>query len=686
MNVLLRYLLFFAGGILLHTWLEDEQKLEWLPLFFTFSTFVLLLVIFLLLFFQKGSRYILGVLMSFLFVCLGFIRTPTWQIPKEVEQISAYQAIVTSLPETRAKTHRIEVEIQKVKLDKEWKLLKVKVLLYIDKSTVRPHYGDELLVLGKPQEVTPPLNPDQFDFRKFLKLKRIGHQQYLRATDFVVIGQGRGVWYKTWAYRLSEWSDAALHKLIPYDREYGVAKAMILGLRDDMDNDLTQAYSAAGAVHVLSVSGFHVAIFIGIVAFLLQFLKKRKKGAWPYFGISLVVVWFYAILTGLSAPVVRAAVMFTLYLLAQPLGRKSSTTNALFASALFLLAYDPLLLFSVSFQLSYTALAGIIFLQPTIYQWLSFNHWLGDKIWAITSVALAAQLATFPLGAYYFHQFPTYFWLANPVVVFLATIMLPVGLATIALSWIPYLSDVLGWLLTGITWLLNQSVILVERLPFSVLGGLSLSGVEFWLICATLGCGLVAIFYREIRWFWAMASLSIFLFGIQVGEIYAQRQQKLLTIHTVPRHTVVSLIDGQRAILLADSAFFQPDQKPFNFFLKNFYIARGIRNIQKETLENPSGYFTQTKPLPFGKLLLWNGKKILIIERKIATLPTGFDCILIKNSAFRKREELKQVFGSQQLVFDGSNKTYLLDSLHKQAQTEKLNWHFVHRQGALVLE
>lgn len=684
MNVLLRYTLAFVAGILLH----DAIPARWLGQYgdIAIVEFILflLLVGFAGVIFGKLSRYLLGSVSLLLFVGLGWIRTPRHTYQCSIWDVSAYEAVVLSPPELRAKTYKVEVEILKGKHQNIWKPLSGKVLLYIDKNAKKPKYGDVLLIRGVSRLVEAPLNPAQFDYKKFLLQKRIYHQHYLKSTDFILTGKQQGVWYKQWAYSVSEWSDAALKKLIPYEREYAVAKAMVLGLRDEMDNELVQAYSAAGAVHVLSVSGFHIGVFVWLLTQVLGTLKKRRRGKWAYLGITLAVLWFYAIMTGLSAPVIRSAVMFTIFLLANPLGRKENAKNALFGSALILLALDPLLIYSVSFQLSYAALGGIIYLQPILYQSITVKDWFLDKIWGLTAVALTAQLATFPIGAYYFHQFPNYFWLVNPLVVGLSFVLLPVAFIAIVLSGIPFLSTILGWLLTGVTWLLNQVVIWTEKLPYSVLNRLSLSWVEVVLIYGIIGLLLALFYYRDRRWLWGVGGISFLLLLIQTVEIHDFKKQKWLVIHAIPHQTAISLIAGQEATLVADSAFFQENHKPFDFYLKNFYVERGIENINQESLETPNSQGIVTT-LPFGKLIVWQGKKILLVEKAIASaLPTVADYVVIRNNAFRNSAKIQAIFGNQKLYFDNSNKFYVLDTLQKQASTDSLHWHFVSQKGAFI--
>ncbi|MEI7582527.1 ComEC/Rec2 family competence protein [Runella sp.] len=684
MNALLRYTLAFVGGILLHG-IFSKSFVGNIGYKFVFGAVLFLsALLFLLLRFRKSNRYSLGLLTILLFVGLGWVRTPSLHDKTDFSHVIAYEVAVTSPPETRAKTYKIEAMVLKAQWENQWHPLSGKILLYIDKGAPKPHYGDVLLIRGAPRLVEPPQNPAQFDYQRFLSYKQIFHQHYLRSTDFALTGKRETNWLKEWAFTVSEWSDVALRRLVPLDREYAVAKAMILGLRDEMDNELVQAYSAAGAVHVLSVSGFHVGIFVLLLAWLLRFIKKRRHGLFLYLGITLGIMWFYAVLTGLSAPVVRSALMVTILLLAEPLGKTKDTKNALFGSALILLVLDPLLIYSVSFQLSYAALGGILFWQPVLYQSLTFKDWFLDKIWEVSAAALTAQLATFPLAVYYFHQFPTYFLLVNPVVVGLSVAMLYVAFVTLALSWIPFLSVGLGWLLTMLTWLLNQAVVLTEQLPYSVLGNLSFSRLELLLVYGIGGCLLALLYYRNVRWFCGIGIASVGLLILQVVEIKTFNKQKWLVIHSVPKQSAVSLIDGRQAVLVADSAFFQPDQKPFNFYLKNFYVNQSIGYTQYEPLEVPAA---DVKILPFGKLIVWQGRKILFVEKPIAwTLPPIADYILIRNNAFRKSEQLRIVFGNQRLIFDNSNKFYVLDTLEKQAVSRRLPWYFVNKKGALVAQ
>ncbi len=682
MNTLLRFTVAFGLGV----WGAQYLAVSFGVLVGT--CLGLMLIISLLIFTKKGNRLILGALSLLLGLGLGLLnrqlkddtRSATHLSHFALDSVGFYQAQVLAPPEARRKTYKVEVEILNLKYNTHWEKATGKVILYFEKTAIPPLYGQVIVVKNALRPTEPPRNPGEFDYQRFLSYRQIFYSQYVKTTDFRTTTQSHAVWYKSWAYSISQWSDNQLKRLVIWPREYAVVKAMVLGIRDEMDSDLVQAYSVAGAVHVLSVSGFHIAIFVWILSKLLGFLEKRKHGRWLYLAITLLTMWFYAVLTGLSAPVIRSALMFTIYLLAKPLRRKENTSNALFGSALILLVFDPLLIYSVSFQLSYLALSGIIFLHPMLYQSVTVKNKALNWLWNITAVALTAQLATFPLVAFYFHKFSTYFWLANPAVVGLSFVLLPLALATIALSWVPLLSQALGWLTAAVTWLLNEIVIGVDSLPYSVLSGIWFDKIELILVYGIIGFLLALVYYQQKQWLWRAVICSLFVFGYQIVELKNSQKQQLLVVHNISHQTVLSLIEGQHSWLVADSAFFGAE-RGFSFYLDNFYTERNIRHVSQIALEVPN---PQVQDLNFGKLIVWQNQKIAIVEQPITQFPIKADVVIIRNTAFKSIDKLYEVFGNQRVIIDNSNKFYAQNQLYEAAKAHNLNYHFTNRQGAFV--
>ncbi|NNE54598.1 MAG: ComEC/Rec2 family competence protein, partial [Flavobacteriales bacterium] len=266
----------------------------------------------------------------------------------------------------------------------------------------------------------------------------------------------------------------------------GVVAALTLGDKSQLDKDTRNAFAMAGAMHVLAVSGLHVGILFMVIQKLLKPLSRLKNGSWFKTVILIATLWFYATLTGLSPSVLRTSTMFTFIALASHGGRQSNIYNTLAASAFLLLAIDPHLLFNVGFQLSYCAVIGIIWLQPVIYRVWFIKHKVGNWLWQLTSVSLAAQIATFPLGIFYFEQFPNLFLLTNILVIPAATALLICGLGFYASCWIPEVNQLVAWVVDKIAAGMNGGVCWVESIPFSSTQDLYISLGQMALIYAVI--------------------------------------------------------------------------------------------------------------------------------------------------------------------------------------------------------
>jgi len=184
-----------------------------------------------------------------------------------------------------------------------------------------------------------------------------------------------------------------------------------------------------------------------ILTNLLAFMDKKRHLMIIKSIIIIISLWFFATIAGLTPSVMRSALMFSMFVIGKVLKRSSSVYNIIFASAFILLLINPYEITSVSFQLSYAAVLSIVFFQPYIYKLFVFQRWIPDKIWALSSVSIAAQLGTMPIGLFYFHQFPNYFFLTNILVIPLASIILYLAVILFAVSFIPFLNAAVAFVL-----------------------------------------------------------------------------------------------------------------------------------------------------------------------------------------------------------------------------------------------
>src|SRR6185295_11648175 len=173
-------------------------------------------------------------------------------------------------------------------------------------------------------------------------------------------------------------------------------------------------------------------------------------------------------LSGLSPSVLRAATMFSFIVCARSFKQNTNIYNTLAASAIFLLLCNPYLIMDVGFQLSYLAVAGIVYIQPSLSELFKTDNWLLQQMADLTTVSIAAQLATLPVSLYYFHQFPNYFLISNLLVIPLSTCVMYLGLLLIAVSGNAWMLHWISVVFSKTLTLLNTIVTLISKLPYAV--------------------------------------------------------------------------------------------------------------------------------------------------------------------------------------------------------------------------
>ncbi len=289
-------------------------------------------------------------------------------------------------------------------------------------------------------------NPHGFDYQRYLKTKGISYTAYVPKQRIRFSKEKLPANLRRMAFQLQQKLQMILSRNLN-EIAGSVAGALVLGIRSELDDQTTASYRSSGAMHMLAVSGMHVGILYLILTYLFRWIPIK----WLRFMLSLLLLWAFAFVTGLSPSVLRAVVLFSFIHTGRLFNRKISIINMLAASALLLLLINPYYIYAVGFQLSYLAVLGIVLMTPVLDRWKPSRNKYIRNIRTIIHVSLAAQLFTTPLALYYFGQFPIYFLLGNLIVVPLAAPILCGGLLLLALSAIPVLSR-------GIATLLNPLI------------------------------------------------------------------------------------------------------------------------------------------------------------------------------------------------------------------------------------
>ena len=651
-----------------------------------------------------------GLILIFVGHFLSFLRTEnnySQHYSHQIGKFEYFEIVVDNLVEEKDNSWKAVGIIRSIISNNSILPTSGKILLYFDNKTIeKPKYGDVFFVKGNPQEIASPKNPEEFDYQNYMRRQNIGYQQYLRVENLEKVGNEPPDILINFALQTNAHADSILTTFVEGKNQYGVANAMILGQRDDLSNDLMQAYSAAGAVHVLSVSGLHVGVIYAVLLLMFGFLRRKGKiGRYGLMFLILGILWFYAFVTGLSSPVLRSTVMFSIFTIADIFQKYKNGYNTTSFSAFVLLLYNPNFLFNVGFQLSYLAVFGMIHFQPklnpifVIDKKKSWFHWLADRTWKVTTVAVAAQIATFPITIYYFHQFPNFFILANSLVILLSSIVLICGLGYVILASIFLYFDfitITHWLGQSlkytILWL-NETVLFFERLPYSITKFLWISIYEMWLMYGLI-FGFIALWKtRKFLWVWINCGIVSNLIILNILGNMQRKNQELFTILSTPKHTAITLVEGKNALLISDEAFLN-SRKDVGFRVNNYWSSRGVRDTLKVNLlekYNSLNNMVKVQSKDSIAVITWKEKTFLWIGKNmkhndLQVKNASFDYLILANKSVK---DLNQIIGKVQfknLIIDGSYTRFYADKLSTQAEELGLKYYDLSRSGALKIE
>ncbi|MBE0640374.1 MAG: ComEC family competence protein [Bacteroidales bacterium] len=569
-----------------------------------------------------------------------------------------------------------------------------KALFYLEKDSAALglRYGDLLIVQAGMIETQPPGNPHQFDYKKYLANSGIHHQAYLRSGKWYRIDSGMVNPVFEFSYGARDRMLHLLEKQGLAGDEYAVVSAILLGYDDRLEPELRDLYAGAGALHVLCVSGLHVGIVFIIVGFLFRRFHKTKPERVIKFVVLLLSIWAYAFITGLAPSVMRAALMFSLFSWRELAKEKSNSYNVVAASAFILLAIDPYLITKIGFQLSYSAVLGIIALNTPLYRLLAFKNPVADYVWQLSVVSVAAQIGTFPLSIYYFNQFPLYFLFSNIIVIPLVWLIVYTGVATlfVAVFW-NFLSTILAKLLFYQVYLLNYFVELINRLPAAKIDGLMLNFPQ--VIAVYLLAILITRFLIKKQANYAVAALSLGLL-LTVSFVFQKFQtlnQQKLVIYSVNGHSAIDFFIGNQLIGIADTALFK-DTRTIDFNLEANRIFSGAQfkeQLAFNTLTLESMNLSNlTVKYFYPNLFLAGDTRIAVVDNGLPDFmpetPLRTDIVVLRENTDKKIPQILKMFDFDQLVFDSSNSPWKVREWRSYCDEHQIDYYDVREKGALV--
>lgn len=525
----LRYLPFLIGGVIVsYTALTFSSH-------FLLAVISISWVIYLVLILRKerAGELLPAVIGYFLLFFLGYFLSDIQkekasnQFDERLGTADFYLAQVSKHDIEKPNSFENQLEVVAFSDSSGWKDSQGKVLIY-HKSKTPLIPGQVILVEKSPEKIPAPIFPNEFDYSGFLARNDIHFRQFI-GEKFVIIDSSAVNSASYWLVNFRKTLVEIIEAKVPNRESQQIASALLLGQKDNLDKEIKNAYAETGTMHILAVSGLHVGIIYAILLFPLKGIRLKSNQRKIYLTAVILLIWTYAVLTGFSPSVIRAATMFSLFTAGQMRKRKPSSFNILAFSALVMIAMDPGVIFEVGFQLSYIAVAGILLIQPLVAGfWLPPNRFL-EYIWQLTAVSIAAQLATFPLSVFYFHIFPTYFLLANLIIIPLSFLVMSVGIPFLALSWIPVLGVSLGWIMSWIIWLQNWITLAIQLFPGGNLERLTISLSGMLLVWASLICWANWELGNRKKLIYSMICLFLVWSGERfIRELSRSRQEMLI--------------------------------------------------------------------------------------------------------------------------------------------------------------
>ena len=545
---------------------------------------------------------------------------------------------------------------------------KGELLLNIKKDSLKSSLtiDDVVLVSSHLTPINSPLNPHQFNYAKYMKNLGVNHQ--LRISNNEILSKINGK--STLRGTAEKARNLVINKLkespITPD-ELSIIQALILGQRKDISKEMYHDYAAAGAIHILAVSGLHVGIVFFILQFLLSPLKYFRKGKIVIPIIIVICLWGFAFITGLTPSVVRAVTMFSFFAFAKMINRETNSINTMFLSYFVLLLINPMWLFHVGFQLSYLAVFFILWIVPMFNKLYYPTNFFLKRIWGVIIVTIAAQIGIIPLSLYYFHQFPGLFFLTNIVILPFLGIVLGFGIFVIILALLNFLPDwiaiAFNYIIKGLNWFVNwiahQDSFLIEDIHFTSEKAI----FSYVFIILTL---LIWKNKKPKYILYSLTCLAI-LMGVFVFDKIVNSKNELIVFQK-SRQTLIGYKHGNELQLFrSDTTQFFKKKYPIN----GYRIANGINNYSE-------------KKLP--KIVTYNDRNILILD-SLGVYPKNYeiDVVLLSLSPKVNLERLIDSLQPKLIIADGNNYTSYIKRWKKTCEEKMLTFYYTGKDGAFVL-
>jgi competence protein ComEC len=591
-------------------------------------------------------------------------------------QLDSYVVEIVQEPSTKSEATRFSVEVLGGYVQDSFIATTGKLMISLKATTKSPlRYADRLLLKGTMSAVPPPFNPLQFDYREYLKGSAIYHQIFLHPGNYIRIEREdshsldpRGLALRTRENFLNK-----LRRYCKQEEYYAIAAALLYGFRGEIDEASIKAFTNTGTIHILSVSGMHVAVLFGFLSLVFRYIPWPPRLNWVPVVITFSIIWIYAFIAGLDPPIIRAAIMISFVLCAQHFKRNSSTLNALVAAASIILLCDPRAITNVGFQLSFLAVLGMLLFLPIFEKIVIVKNSLMRFLRDTVGISIAAQVLTTPLTLYYFGQFPTYFLLANLLVDLPSTVTMYLGFL-MTINPIDWLNEFLGYLLENLIGCMLYCLKAIDHLAFSTIQIDIIDGTLLFLSYAAVFSLLYAYQWKDRKYcYLGLLCVAGIVFIAIIQQIVDENTERF-RIYNTRNELTIAYFKNRQAIIY--STFDSLNHKALQYACgREIRVWASKGNIQFIPLKSKSVRNNYLVELPVGK--------IVVMEYFSEELPSA-ELLIVRKNAIQKLPAVVNKILPKQVILDGSNSLKkslqartILDSLGMKSYLIKDNFAYV---------
>lgn len=668
------------SGIYSAMLLKTEFKLLLIGIIFLVILFIAYIVFIKIFHGNYSLRWCSGfIIFIFLFIAgsfLALLKTPGCV---ETRENVISEGLIKGAEPWSTNGIKIIFEPHRVNLDRVFSSGDKWLLLFREAPEEDFYRGDKVILRGEISPLPKNTNPFVFDYGTYLRRNGFSGQMFSNPEDLTLVQRvgSTSLFYIPEVIKTQSLSVLSRHGVS--EPALNIIKALMLGDRTGLDDDITQQFIKSGVIHVLAVSGLHVGIIYLMLNFILSlFFSSRSPLRFVLLTTGLI---FYALVAGFSPSVSRAVLMFTILQVGNFIQREADNFNLLCASAFILLLINPMLLYHAGFWLSHLAVAGIFAFYNFFINIFYFRFALWRWLWSLLSVSISAQIVALPYMLYTFKAFPAYFLLANTLIVPLLAPVLLSAFLILIVNFLPLIPDALGGFLDSTLLFIIEITDYIGSLPGAYLTNINMS---FFLVPVLFI--IIIIIYRIINYrgsiHWLMLAGSLVVLMLIVNyQSFIKRNTNGVVVYEMGRYWMVDIFNFGTVVnfkhpeLSEKSISYTRDNISAKFAVSEYVSPFGNHNNQNDK----------------GKIIRINlpNKDCIILSAPLTpdyriSKKYNVDILIITSNYYGKPDNFLDSINCNKIILTGNFPQWKEKELHDYCAEKELLIYNTGRDGAYV--